>query len=294
MYEYLYEGLQFRPMRVSLQTINKLSVEKGIIVQQQYPRDILKDSALSEILNQNRLLISIVRPLLYKVFSLFSNKANLLLLTDANGYIIDLISSPEILLSCFNNGIMLGTCMDYFSLGTNAISLSKYEKGTISILGKEHFCHILQSFNCLATPINLGMNIIGFLDISTFEPSDLVHLSSVIFLLAELIKSRFSYDSYKLNFNNDKDNLKSDIHSLKESKITFFGKIIVNSNFLFTIKEIEILYEMYMKKSPADIVKKLCITSNTFKTHLRHIYQKLNVCTIDDCFVKIDNLLGLN
>lgn len=246
------------------------------------PKMILEGNALREKLIQNSELISLARPVLNKAFSYCTNKGNIILLTDKDGYIIDIISSPEILLECFYKNIHLGTCLDFQSLGITAVGISKYENQLTILLGKNHSCLLLKNFNCISTPISIRSSIIGFLNIATNSSLKIQNFSSYIMILLDLIK---------VNINNN-ENIFEFIDS-KKGKSFFLGCLLVNSNFLFTIKETEILYYIYLRKSSKQIASILFISSNTLKTHIQHIYQKLNISSSNDCINKIHLLLNM-
>jgi len=246
------------------------------------PQIILKDNALHEKLVQNSKLIGLIRPLLNKAFSYCPNKENMILLTDEDGYIIDIISSPEILLECFQKSIYLGTCLNFNSFGTTAVSIAKYENQLTILLGKDHSCPLLKNFNCISTPISINSKIIGFLNITTNSALEIQYFSGYIMILLDLIKA---------TINNNEIFFES-IDS-KKGKSFFLGCLLVNSNFLFTIKETEILYYIYLRKSSKQIVSTLFISSNTLKTHIQHIYQKLNISSSNECLNKIQLLLNI-
>jgi len=294
-FNYLQGSIPFRGKIDTLTKLETFSINEGITVEQEKPKIILQDNTLYQLLSENRLLTSISRPILNKTFNYFADKTILLFLTDTNGFIIDLVSSPEIILSCFNIGIMLGSCMNYSSFGTNSISMAMHDNSPITLLAEEHYCNNLKIFNCFAIPLRIDNQLVGFLNLSSRETKDLLDLTSQVFLLADLIEIHFKYSLEKNNHINnlpyEKDTTIDDKHHPLEDKIYFYGKIMTHSKLNVTIREIEILYLLHIKKKSDQIITQLAISKNTFKTHLKNIYQKLGVCSINDCLSQINILL---
>jgi DNA-binding CsgD family transcriptional regulator len=264
--------------------MTNLSLISGISVTQEMPKLILNKSLLYKKLIENEFIISKCRPILNKAFQYFINKTNLLILTDTSGYIIDLISSPEVLLIYFNKGITLGSCMNYDSFGTTAISMALYYKSPVLLTGPNHLCKSLKDFQCLSIPLEVNNKLIGVLDISVIDPKDIAYFSSFIIIFKDLLEKSLNHHVCPSVPSFEKN------HS-KYEKIIFFGSVIVNSKFSFTIKEVDILYKLYTEKSFDNIIFELHISQNTLKTHLKHIYQKLEVKSLHECMQKLQELL---
>lgn len=277
------------------------------------PKIILQGEELNNLLFQNELLISVSRPIMNKVFDCFVDKTKLLFLCDSRGFIIDLVSSPEIIQWCFNRGIMLGSCLDYYSFGTNSISMAIYGNAPVVIIGDEHYCDVMKTWSCIASPIRVDGKAIGYIDISSGVHDDLVQLTAVVELMAEMIKSKIISVNIKRSekiFSGEENSQVAvaaepavgENHPKGEEchpagykneqpmeKALFFGKAIVESGCALTVKEAEVLYELYTGKKYDEVIKDLNISRNTLKTHLRNILNKFKANNYMECIDKIVN-----
>lgn len=271
---YLHCDLKYTVNSVIFSKFNELTVKAGIPKSQQKPKIILSGQNLDNLLIQNELLIRTSRKLINEVFDCFTDKTTLIIVCDKKGYIVNIVSSPEILQWCFNKGIMLGTCLDYNSFGTNAVCLSLYYNRPVTIIGEEHYCEVLKNWNSMASPIRYKEQTIGVVNISSLSNNPgFVHFESLIFLLAKLIEERLVYNI-----------------SQKIDKARFVGKLLTTSYLNFTIKEAEILYYLFIGKNNNEILNHIKISRNTLKTHLKNIYLKLGVNTHNDC-IKETNMI---
>lgn len=224
-----------------------------------------------------------------RVFEHFTDKTRLMFLCESRGYIIDLTSSPEILQQCFKMGITQGACLDYYSFGTNSISMARNEGCATTIIGDEHYCNIMKSWSCIAAPIRVYEEIRGYIDISDQADSDLMQLIPLVVLMADLIEERVkTVTGEKYHLTDDKYNLKGEKSRqtdgiAKVDKVEFFGKLILTSSSVLTKRELEVLYSFCHGKRQQDIADELSISINALKSHFRKIFQKLGANSRNDC-----------
>lgn len=291
--EYLQNLSKYRADKEALSKGAALSHHSGISVHQDRPKILLQDSQLYRLLSKNELLIRISRPLLNKTFDHFTDKTHLLVLTDSQGYVVDLVSSPEILLTCFHGGIQLGACLSHFSYGTNGFSVAMQENRPVTLLGQEHYCNSLKAFHCAAVPIKKDTETIGFLSISSVDARDLLQLTSLVIVLSELIEVNIKYFQLQQQLQGEHSTPFPKNNRAFSDKETFYGRLMVSSQADLTVKEIEILYLLWTHKTPPEIIKELGVSKNTIKTHMKNIYQKLAVSNLTDCLQRIQGLLAL-
>ena len=272
----------------SLKKVIELTKESGLQSSQRSPKIVSHGEQLNRLLAQNATLISVSRSIMANVFDCFIDKTKLMFLCDREGYILDIVSSSEILHWCFNKGIMLGSCFDYYSFGTNSISMSIYENSPAVVIGDEHYCDVLKSWSCIAAPIKIGGSSIGYVNISAEMNSDLIQLTALVKLMAELVESRIKLK----NINEMKGYLEKGLTPKNTmDKARFFGELIVLDDLDLTVKEVEILYLMYHGRGFDHIASIINISKNTLKTHLKHIYHKLGVNSSIACLFKINEIL---
>ncbi|KNZ68719.1 transcriptional regulator, LuxR family [Thermincola ferriacetica] len=309
-FKYLQCDPKYRVNRRSLEKVIAKARESGLLENQPWPKVILEGDELSELLSGNEMLISVCRPIMARVFDSLTDKSKLLFLCDSRGYIIDLYSSMEVMQWCFNRGIMPGACLDYYSFGTNSISMAIYENSPTVIIGDEHYCSVMKSWSCIAAPIRVAGETVGYIDISAGADSDLVQLTALVELMAELAGSYMETTqgscrprSYSHNTEDDNHNTKGNNHNTRGEhynssgvagksidKAMFFGKIIISRRDL-TVREVEVLYELYCGKNQERVSGELNISKNTIKCHLKNIYQKLGVGNFGDCMAKVKDIV---
>lgn len=67
--------------------------------------------------------------------------------------------------------------------------------------------------------------------------------------------------------------------------------MILHNRKLLTPREIEVLYHIKLGVAVNELPVKLRVSTNTIKTHLRHIYSKLEVANKRECLNAIDGMI---
>lgn len=291
-FKYLHCDSKYRVSKKSLAEVIQMTADSGLQPEQPQPKIILQGEKLNELLANNEMLISVCRPIMMRVFDSFTDKTKLLFLCDKKGFVIDIFSCTEVMHWSFSRGIMLGSCLDYYSFGTNSISMSIYEKEPVVIVGEEHYCNVLKTWSCIAAPVLVEGESVGYINISAEANSNLVQLIGLVELMAELTASYTQLLWKKCKALTEDSTIESaQFVAAGVDQVQFFGKVMV-ANINLTVKEVHILYNMYCGKSADIISKKLRITKNTLKTHMKNIYRKLGARNKRDCLQKINQILG--
>ncbi len=188
--KYLQCTPKYRVSPQSLSEVIRKTQDSGLANSQQKPRHQVQGLELNKLLEENERLISVARPIMTKVFDCFTDKTKLLILCDLNGVIIDLLSCQEKIKWCFNRGIMLGSSFEHSSFGTNSISMAMHNQRPVVVIGDEHYCDVMKTWSCIAAPIWFMGQVIGYVDISDEAHGDLLQLTALVELMAELIECR--------------------------------------------------------------------------------------------------------
>lgn len=75
-------------------------------------------------------------------------------------------------------------------------------------------------------------------------------------------------------------------------KAHFFG-ILIDNDLNLTIREIQILYLIFINKKQKDIMQDFKISKNTLKTHMKNIYRKMDVANLQECKHKLETILHI-
>lgn len=122
---------------------------------------------LPERLYQNEHLIRIARPFMRDLYHLVSGSAFQVVLTDEEGYLLDVIGDKAIITRSEEVHLSPGGVWSEALAGTNAIGTALAEKQPVQIFAWEHFCEQSQFLTCSACPIHdTRGNIVGVLDAS--------------------------------------------------------------------------------------------------------------------------------
>jgi DNA-binding CsgD family transcriptional regulator len=210
-----------------------------------------------------------------KLYDTFCDKAIMIMLCDTQGYVIHLYSRSEVLQWFFERGIKLGTCMDYVSCGVNAISLGLISNSPVEVLGYNH-ASFLNDWDSVATIIRTDEIVLGVIGIFVNSIDNVANLCPLIELISDLITIEFG----KYEKTNPYD------------KVSFFGTLILESKLNFTLREIEVLYLIYIGKGLNSLPALMNVSHNTIKTYLKNIYSKLGVSKLADCIACIHNILN--
>ena len=148
----------------------KYGIEKERIVS----KKILIGNEVTENIKQNKELIMIAAPFTKILYDFLKGSGFLIILTDRNGCILNIIGDEGILKASKEMGMIIGAYMDEKSIGTNAMGTAISEDMPIQISAKEHFITAYHKWTCSAAPIhNCNGDIIGTLNLT--GDSSLVH-----------------------------------------------------------------------------------------------------------------------
>lgn len=146
----------------------------GIEKERITPKKILEGSEVSTALKKSKKLMDIASPFMQMLYNLLQDSGFILLLTDKDGCILNIIGDNSIVEAAKGLNMIIGAYMDEGSIGTNAMGTAIKEDSPIQISAKEHFITAYHRWTCSAAPIHdTDDNIIGTLNLT--GGSHLVH-----------------------------------------------------------------------------------------------------------------------
>lgn len=172
------------------------SREYGIEKERVSPKKILEGSEVSTALRKSKKLMDIAAPFMEMLYNLLQDSGFILLLTDKEGCILNIIGDKSIVKAAKELNMIIGAYMDEGSIGTNAMGTAIKEDSPIQISAKEHFITAYHRWTCSAAPIHdVDGNIIGTLNLT--GGSDLVHPHTLGMVVAavKFIENQFRVNS---------------------------------------------------------------------------------------------------
>ncbi|HHW58531.1 MAG TPA: LuxR family transcriptional regulator [Clostridia bacterium] len=236
----------------------KQCIEIGIDTSITLPLVILNPEDLQKKVHKNKELIEAFH---MSVEEEWVKGEYLFLLTDIEGYLMDVKCSTKGKKCIKDSGFERGISFREESCGTNAISMAMRLKRVVYVRPQEHYCYIFKKWHCIASPIIVeNGEIVGYVDISTIDKKITSEVSMVIKLLAEKIASEYE-------------------KIVKEKEINEI-KIKLNDS---QIKILELEAKGYRE---SDIAEALGIGVVTVKYHKRKIVEKLGVKNTKEAVIK--------
>ncbi|MBS4214087.1 sigma-54-dependent Fis family transcriptional regulator [Neobacillus rhizophilus] len=121
--------------------------------------------------SENETLLKIATPYIQSLWRSIKEKSRIIMLTDANGYVLKVIRDSIIDPICNQLNLIEGVKWTEKEVGTNAIGTALAIEEPIHVVGKEHYSLLSQNWTCSAAPIkNSRGELIGVLDISKNQP----------------------------------------------------------------------------------------------------------------------------
>jgi len=147
----------------------------------------LNEDKFKILLDKNTELMQIARPVMSNLSRLVMGTAFTLVLSDAEGYIIENIGEERIK----NKSLVLGTRAREEELGTNSIGTCIKNDKAIEIVGTEHYCKPFQKWACAAAPIHdENGKLIGVINMAGECKNYNKHTLGIAVLAANFIESQ--------------------------------------------------------------------------------------------------------
>ncbi|MGD9569951.1 MAG: sigma-54-dependent Fis family transcriptional regulator [Sedimentibacter sp.] len=157
---------------------------------------IASGDELESILEKNKKLIKIAKPIIANLSSIVKGTESSLVLIDADGYLIDNIGDEEVKRRVWH----IGTKISEDETGTSGPAICLKSGKTIQVVGAEHYCSIYHNWVCSTAPIhNQDGKLIGVLSmIANYKNSNKYTLGVVVAAAYSIEKEIFLKRSYEL------------------------------------------------------------------------------------------------
>ncbi len=130
------------------------SKDYGVEPDMLFPKMILKESELANLLENKKELITVALPFLQNLYTLLSGSGFVVMLTDGKGCILQILGDDETLRDAAVLNMIPGAFMAEESIGTNAMSLAITEGSPIQLTAQEHFINAYHRWTCSAAPVH--------------------------------------------------------------------------------------------------------------------------------------------
>jgi len=129
--------------------------------------NLLESRQLYRLLTENKELINVARPFMYKLYKFLQGSGCIVMLTDAEGYILEIFGDDNIMENAAALNFITGGCWQEETVGTNSMGVVVKTKEPIQVTGAEHFCVKSHGWTCSAAPIfDNSDNMIGIFNVS--------------------------------------------------------------------------------------------------------------------------------
>ncbi|GAA0116039.1 sigma-54-dependent Fis family transcriptional regulator [Clostridium senegalense] len=171
-----------------------------------------KHSNIKELIDKNRELIKIAKPVMESVYKIVEGSSFAMILADKDGYILEVIGDEDIMDRVNELNFLKGELWSEKEVGTNAIGTALYLKKPIQTIGAEHFGISQHSWTCSASPIyDEDKEIIGCINMSGNYYDAHSHTLGIVTSAAESIQKQFalsrSYNLLNITFNSISDGM---------------------------------------------------------------------------------------
>lgn len=130
-------------------------------------RKVLKGKELDELLEDNRELIDIARPILRSLYMFLKGSGYYVMLANEEVYLLEFFGDPTMEKEAEGMNFMRGACWKEEYVGTTVLGIIPYYRAPIQMAGAEHYCTRSQGFTCASAPIfNEKKELLGLVSIS--------------------------------------------------------------------------------------------------------------------------------
>ncbi|QKG79543.1 sigma-54-dependent Fis family transcriptional regulator [Tenuifilum thalassicum] len=141
----------------------KYGIEQDLL----FPKKILSNNELEAILAANRQFIDVAKPIIQNLYSIVKGSGFVIILTDGEGCILDLMGDSETVKDAAALNMIVGAYMAEESVGTNAMGLAISENKPVQVTAQEHFINAYHRWTCSSAPIHdQEGKIIGVLNLT--------------------------------------------------------------------------------------------------------------------------------
>jgi len=128
---------------------------------------VLEEEDLENLLQKNKNLIDISRPFMEHLYGFVKGSSFVVALSDAEGYLIELVGDHEVLESIQRGNFVLGSHWSEDSAGSNGVGTVLKLGRALQVVGCEHYCINSHKWTCSGAPIHDSEGrLVGVIDMT--------------------------------------------------------------------------------------------------------------------------------
>ena len=186
------------PLPATIASSHRRSQNYGLRVSLRPDFNPLSVSALSALVEQNRMLYSHAVPAMETLYQQIVNTHNSVLLTDARGVILHSLGDADFLEKANRVALTPGVDWSEESKGTNAIGTALAEQAPTTVHADQHYLTANHFLTCSAAPIvDHHGAVIGVLDVSGDRRSFHKHTMALVRMSALMIENQLFAASFE-------------------------------------------------------------------------------------------------
>jgi len=164
----------------------------------------LRSDALDKLRSGNSDMMWAAQGLFVASAHLLTESGAIMLLTDPNGVVLDVVGDVETIETASEVHLVAGASWHESTIGTNCIGTALAMRQPVQVHGAEHFCQGIKRWTCAAAPVYMpgSDRILGVIDISgppsTYQRSNLALALSAARQIEAVLAERSSRDHVHL------------------------------------------------------------------------------------------------
>lgn len=185
------------------------------------PAEILTPSQLRERFDAQETLMDAAKSVFPFLVRYLKGKRYIILLCDADGYILKSVGHPPFLTKAQTVHLSPGANWREDVKGTNAIGTALAERRPVQVIGWEHYVRENHFLNCWATPIcNTSGEPVAILDISGETGGEDERLAEIVLMGGKMIEQNLQVLELQNNFRFCQEGIKMAGEMLREGFVT--------------------------------------------------------------------------
>lgn len=115
--------------------------------------NVLEGKDLDKLLDDNKELIEISKPILNSLYSFLEGSGYYIVLANADIYVVDFFGDPKMEKEAARIKYMKGACWREEYVGSTTLGIMPHVLAPLQMAGAEHYCSMSHAFTCSAAPI---------------------------------------------------------------------------------------------------------------------------------------------
>lgn len=185
--------------------------------------NILEKRDITCLLEKNRDMIDIAKPLMLNLYRFIENSGFILVLADSQGYVMECLGDRDCLVSAARRlRFIQGASWKETAVGTNAISIVMETGKQVQLSGAEHYCRKHHWWTCSAAPIyGCQGELIAVLDLSGPAQAAYSHTLGMVAAAAAEISMQLQLRHMARELFLVNQNLTGIAHSMSDGMVLF-------------------------------------------------------------------------